>query len=215
MAMTISNADVAKPKAKSALSAWLAFVVGIALAGCDRAPSAISPQPAKSERSEKTSPAFAIEAEFSAKDTVAAEKDRRILRWADSPCGMSPVVKTDSVLLIDAVLQPDFVVEFAADGRALRTWGKPFNAPVGALRGDRIGFSQWQDGRERLYWTDTSGRIVPGDAAAGAHPRIDESAPVECPTIEIFGDSEYLQCFETVDASTGRKHRIAVEAACT
>jgi len=121
MVMTISNADVAKPKAKSALSAWLAFVVGITLAGCDRAPSAISPQPAKSERSEKTSQAFAIEAEFSAKDTVAAEKDRRILRWADSPCGMSPVVKTDSVLLNDAVLQPDFVVEFAADGRALRT----------------------------------------------------------------------------------------------
>lgn len=215
MAMTRSNADVAKAKAKSALPALLAFVVGIALAGCDRAPSAIPPQPAKSERSETTSPAFAIEAEFSAKDTVAAEKDRRILRWADSPCGMSPVVKTGDVLLDDAVLQPDFVVEFAADGRAQRTWGKPFNAPIGALRGDRIGFSQWRDGREQWYWTDTRGRIAPGDAAAGAHPRIDESAPVDCPTIELFGDSEYLQCFEIVDTSTGRTHRIAVEAACS
>lgn len=194
--------------------AALLFAAAATLAACSREASAPTSATADARAVAKPD-TFAIEAEFSAKDTVAAEKDRRILRWADSPCGMSPVVKTASMLLNDAVLQPDFVVEFAADGRALRTWGKPFNAPVGALRGDRIGFSQWQDGRERLYWTDTAGRIVPGDAAAGAHPRIDESAPVQCPAIEIFGDSEYLQCFETVDASTGRKHRIAVEAACS
>lgn len=200
--------------ARVAARGAIALAIVSALAACTRDSNAPAKNAAATKPASKPD-AFAIEAEFSAKDTVAAEKDRRILRWADSPCGMSPVVKTDSVLLNDAVLQPDFVVEFAADGRALRTWGKPFNAPVGALRGDRIGFSQWQGGQERLYWTDTSGRIAPGDAAAGAHPRIDESAPVECPAIEIFGDSEYLQCFETVDASTGRKHRIAVEAACS
>ena len=201
--------------ASSALAhAALAFVAASTLVACSREASAPANATAAARTVEKPE-AFAIEAEFSAKDTVAAEKDRRILRWADSPCGMSPVVKTGDVLLDDPVLQPDFVVEFAADGRALRTWGKPFNAPIGALRGDRIGFAQWRDGREQWYWTDTRGRIAPGDAAAGAHPRIDESAPVDCPTIELFGDSEYLQCFEIVDASTGRTHRIAVEAACS
>lgn len=212
---TISIVSYRRPAGRrAAAQVAIALVVASTLAACAREsneptkPAAASPAQAKPAT-------FAIEAEFSAKDSVAAEKDRRILRWADSPCGMSPVVKTDSVLLNDAVLQPDFVVEFAPDGRALRTWGKPFNAPIGALRGDRIGFAQWRDGREQWYWTDTAGRIAPVDAAAGAHPRIDESAPVDCPTIELFGDTEYLQCFETVDASTGRKHRIAVEAACT
>lgn len=198
----------------SARARVVALALASTLAGCARESNEPTRPVVGSPTATKPA-AFAIDAEFSAKDSVAAEKDRRILRWADSPCGMSPVVKTDSMLLNDAVLQPDFVVEFAPDGRVLRLWGKPFNAPIGALYGDRIGFSQWQDGSERLYWTDTTGRIAPGDAAAGAHPRIDESAPVECPAIEIFGDSEYLQCFETVDASTGRKHRIAVEAACT
>lgn len=200
--------------ARAAGRAVVLFALVSALAACARDSSAPRQNSAATKPASKPD-TFAIEAEFSAKDTVAAEKDHRILRWADSPCGMSPVVKTDSVLLNDAVLQPDFVVEFAADGRALRTWGKPFNAPIGALRGDRIGFAQWRDGREQWYWTDTRGRIAPGDATAGSHPRIDESAPVDCPTIELFGDSEYLRCFEIVDASTGRTHRIAVEAACS
>jgi hypothetical protein len=159
--------------------------------------------------------AFTIVAEFSAKDTVAAEKDARILRWAESGCGMSPVVKTSSMLLNDTVLQPDFVVEFAPDGRVLRTWGKPYNAQVGVLRGDRISFAQWQDGKQTMYWTDTAGRIAPGDSAAEARPRIDEGAAIDCPALELFGDSEYLQCFVAIDSASGQSHRIALESACT
>ncbi len=120
------------------------------------------------------------------------------------------------MLLDDAVLQPDFVVEFAADGRVLRTWGKPYNAQIGVLRGERISFSQYADGVERMYWTDTAGRIALGDSAASARPRIDESAKIDCPSIELFGDdSEYLQCFEAVDTETKKNYRIALEAACT
>jgi hypothetical protein len=195
-----------------------ALALAAALSGCHKPSDANAPEEtasAESDRTAATAEAFAIVAEFSAKDTVAAEKDSRILRWAESGCGMSPVVKTSSMLLSDAVLQPDFIVEFAADGRVLRTWGKPYNAQIGVLRGERISFSQQESGQERMYWTDTTGGIAPGDAAASARPRIDESAPVDCPSLELFGDSEYLQCFETLDAASRKPHRLAFEAACT
>jgi hypothetical protein len=214
-------ASASRPRiaASNFIRALLAMVaIAAASTGCRQAQDANAPEQAaavNSDTAAAATEAFAIVAEFSAKDTVAAEKDSRILRWAESGCGMSPVVKTSSMLLNDAVLQPDFIVEFAADGRVLRTWGKPYNAQIGVLRGDRISFAQTDQGQERMYWTDTAGRIAPGDDAASARPRIDESAPVDCPSLELFGDSEYLQCFETLDTTSGKPHRLALEAACT
>jgi hypothetical protein len=216
MRFTISSTIIHKPSLRTTATVVCALAFASMLVGCGGAPSATTEDAASATQSEKAkTSAFAIVAEFSAKDTVAAEGDRRILRWAESGCGMSPVVKTSTMLLDDAVLQPDFVVEFAPDGRVLRTWGKPYNAQIGVLRGDRISFAQMENNKERLYWSDTAGRIAPGDTAADARPRIDESAPVDCPSLELFGDSEFLQCFKTIDAASGKSHRLAFEAACS
>lgn len=219
-----SNVDRMSPRTHTRLRLYTrAYAIALALAacalaGCSEAPPANAPNAADAaaQANDASRPqAFSIVAEFSAKDTVTAESDRRILRWAESGCGMSPVVNTASMLLNDPVLQPDFVVEFATDGRVLRTWGKPYNAQIGVLRGGRISFAHAHNAAAAMYWTDTAGRIAPGDAAANARPRIDESAPIPCPALELFGDSEYLQCFETRDPVSGRSHRIALESACT
>ncbi len=216
--MTMSR--IHSPRIDVLRSALFACAFVLVLASCRPASNTETSQNDTPTHTAAKPEAFAIVAEFSAKDTVAAERDRRILRWAESGCGMSPVVKTSSMLLDDPVLQPDFVAEYAADGRVVRTWGKPFNAPVGHLSGDRIVFEQWQpdSGRSLRYWTDTEGRIgpIPETTVATKHPSIDEGKQVDCPSIELFGeDSDYLQCFEAVDAQTKHIRRIALEGACT
>jgi hypothetical protein len=216
MRFTICSTIIQATSLRAAAMAACALAFAATLVGCGGAPNTGSVDAASAMQAEAANKnAFAIVAEFSAKDTVAAESDRRILRWAESGCGMSPVVKTSTMLLNDAVLQPDFVVEYTPDGRILRTWGKPYNAQVGVLRGERISFAQTVNGEQRMYWTDTAGRIAPGNTAANARPRIDESAPIDCPSLELFGDSEFLGCFETIDAASGKSHRIALETACT
>ena len=216
MRFTISSTMIQKTSLRAVAMVACALAFAATLASCGGAKNTDSLDAGSAKQAEAANRnAFTIVAEFSAKDTLAAERDRRILRWAESGCGMSPVVKTSTMLLNDAVLQPDFVIEFAPGGRVVRTWGKPYNAQIGVLRGDRISFAQMENGQERMYWTDAAGRIAPGDAAANTRPRIDESAPIDCPSLELFGDSELLGCFETIDAASGKSHRIALEAACT
>jgi hypothetical protein len=200
------------------LAATLTLVFG--LSGCRKEPPSVDAESPQAEPGEQPSAAFEIVAEFSAKDTVAAERDKRVLRWQESGCGSSPVVKTSTMLLDDPVLQPDFVVEFAPDGKVLRRWGKPFNAPLGYLAGDKIVFELWEsDGKRMLrYFTDTQGGIgpMPNTTVAVNHPAIGDGRQIDCPTIDLFGeDADYLQCFEAVDVITDKTHNIAFEAACT
>jgi hypothetical protein len=196
------------------------LTLAFGLSGCRKESPSVEAESPKAELGERSPVGFEIVAEFSAKDTVAAERDKRVLRWQESGCGSSPVVKTSTMLLDDPVLQPDFVVEFANDGKILRRWGKPFNAPLGYLAGDEIVFELWErDGKRMLrYFTDTQGRIspMPDTTVAANHPAIGDGKRIDCPTIPLFGeDSEYLQCFEAIDAITKKTHNIAFEGACT
>jgi hypothetical protein len=146
---------------------------------------------------------------FTAKDEAAAEHDPRIVRWEDGPCGATPVAKVTRIPLDDAVLLPDAVVEFDAAGKELRRWGRPYEASVIGLDGDRLLFRADDD---TAFWTDDAGTLGRSDAAgddlAAGAPALD------CPTLPSFAGSDYLQCFDVTDRA-GRHRRLAWEGPCT
>lgn len=208
----------------------LALLLCLALAGCAReddsgATAAPAPKAAPAQAVTKppvttVPPPAAIAAptspapetftfDFTAKDEAAAEHDPRIVRWEDGPCGATPVAKVARIPLDDAVLLPDFVAEYDETGKELRRWGRPYEASVIGLDGDRLLFRA--DG-EAAFWTDTAGAVGRSDAAgndlAGSAPALD------CPTLPTFAGSDYLQCFDVTDRA-GRHRRLAWEGPCT
>ena len=207
-----------------------ALLLCLALAGCARpedgsaTPTPV-PEAAPAHATAKTaetatSPATDVAApaasapeiftfDFTAKDEAAAGHDPRIVRWEDGPCGATPVAKVARIPLGDAVLLPDFVAEYDDAGKELRRWGRPYEASVIGLDGDRLLFSA--DG-ESAFWTDTDGTIGRSDATGddlSAH-----APPLECPTLPTFAGSDYLQCFDVTDRA-GHHRRLAWEGPCT
>lgn len=145
-----------------------------------------------------------------------AEKDPRVVKWEDGPCGATPVARVDRIPLQDSALQPDYVVEYDGAGKEIRRWGKPYEARVLGIDGDRLMFRVGYDAPQD-YWTDTTGAIgrIEGDAAKPAAKTLDETATtLECPALPTFSKSDYEQCYDVADRAGG-KHRMSWEAACT
>lgn len=138
-------------------------------------------------------------------------KDPRILSWEDSPCGVGPLARVDRMPIDDPVLLPDRVVEFDDGGKERKRWGKPYEAEVLGLEGDRLMFRV--HGHAHAYWTDPQGRI--GTLAGDAGARPERQAPiVDCPALPSFGESAYLYCSAIVDDAQ-RTRRLAWEGPCT
>jgi len=105
----------------------------------------------------------------------------------------------------DGPLDAEWIVEFDADGRELSRWPAPVDFMPEAIDGERL---QVADGKLALR-VETDGRFEVVTPINPDLPRID------CPEIERFEGSDYLQCTTLRDASTGADRRIAFEGVCT
>lgn len=137
-------------------------------------------------------------------------RDPRVLQWSEHPCGATPYARVRAMPLGDGLLLADDVIEFGDGGKELRRWSKPFEADVIAVDGDRMRLRVLDgNGVEQVLWADPAGALAVAQDAAAAEPR-----SLDCPTLKAFADSDYLQCYEYVDAG-GAKRRLAYEGVCT
>lgn len=140
----------------------------------------------------------------------AAGKDPRVVRWEGGPCGESPVARVETMPIDDKALLPDFVVEYDAAGKEIKRWGKPYEAEVIALDGDRL---QFRTDASHAYWTDPTGAIGTLEAGDAPPPALD--APLlDCPALPSFAESEYEQCYDVADAA-GQRRKLAWEGVCS
>ncbi len=170
------------------------------------APTAPAPAPSPAEApAPVVAPSYEFAFTFQGKE---GSQDPRIVRFEDGPCGSTPVAKVATIPMTDAILLPDFVVEFDATGKEIKRWGKPYEAVVVGLDGDRLQFRTGDDG---AFWTDPTGAIGVLDSA----PAAALDAPlIDCPELPTFAKSEYEQCYDI--AGTGAPRRtLAWEGACT
>lgn len=138
--------------------------------------------------------------------------DPRILRTQDSPCGPLVQARVADMPLNDPVLLADLVVEFTSGGSELQRWGKPNEAELVGLDGERLLFAA---GAER-YWTTPDGDIGRlGAINSGEGTDIlTQQAMFACPALPGFGDSDSVQCFRIGDAA-GQTRLIALEGVCS
>lgn len=185
------------------------------LAACEpsKDPSTSAPAPAPAPvaaatvTDEAPAPATNYEFAFTLQGDQASQ-DPRILRFEDGPCGKTPIAKVATMPLTDAALLPDFVVEFDAGGKETSRWGKPYEAVVIGLDGDRL---QFRTGNDQAFWTDPTGAVGVLDAA----PVAELDAPlIDCPALPTFAKSEYEQCY-SIGGTDDRKRTLAWEGACT
>lgn len=206
----------------------LMLCAGIALGACSRQqdpPSAAAPvpveapAPAPAATSEATPPSSSTtstpttpatyEFAFTAQGDTAG-KDPRVVRWEGGPCGESPVARIETMPIDDKALLPDFVVEYDAAGKEIKRWGKPYEAEVIALDGDRL---QFRTDASHAYWTDPTGAIGALEAGDAPPPALD--APLlDCPALPSFAESEYEQCYDVADAA-GQRRKLAWEGVCS
>lgn len=137
-------------------------------------------------------------------------------RTEPSPCGPVARVRTDRIPWADPALVPDVVVEFDAGGRALKKWGKAYEAEVVGLDGDRLRFRA----ETGTFWTDPSGLVEVADArvavrdASVAEPYTREATAIDCPALDAFKGADALHCHRVRDAAGGER-LIAFEGVCS
>lgn len=192
------------------------IVVFLACSACsDPVPPAVEPAPSKIE----STPAAAIPqvpAEthvftfMTLSDDVPA--DPRILRVEESPCGPLVEARVANMPLNDPALLADLVVEFKPDGSELQRWGKPNEADIVGMDGQRLLFATPHGN----YWTTPDGRIGSLDAAGSSEGSdiLTDQALFACPALPSFRDSDSEQCFRVRDAA-GQSRLIALEGVCS
>ena len=133
-----------------------------------------------------------------------------------SPCGPVARVRTNRIPLDDPALIPHRVVEFAADGRVVRTWGTSYEADVVGLDGQRLRFHA----DTGTFWTTPSGdveaadvRLAARDASASAR-FTNAQTVIDCPVLAAFKGSGTVHCHRVRD-DTGAERRIAMEGVCS
>ena len=110
--------------------------------------------------------------------------------------------------------------EFAADGRELRRWGKPYSAEIVAVVGERLHFRARHDDVARTFWTLADGSVgllddtLANPAAAPAPGFAENAEAIDCPALPVFAGSDYLQCYE-IAGDDGAARRFAWEGACS
>ena len=172
-------------------------------------PAALPSTPAPSTATDAPLAPKTYEFAFTARGD-AADKDARVVRWEGGPCGKSPVARVAVMPIDDKMLLPDFVVEYDASGQEIRRWGKPYEAEVIGLDGDRLSF---RTDTSHAYWTDPAGAI--GALEAGDTPPPELDAPLlDCPPLPSFAESEYEQCHDVADAA-GQRRKLAWEGVCS
>ncbi|QWP75251.1 hypothetical protein J5226_16665 [Lysobacter sp. K5869] len=152
--------------------------------------------------------AFATKSE----KTDKKDADPRVVEWGEDGCGAYPVAQVEAIPLRDALLLPDWVVEFDDKDRELQRWGRPMAAELIGLDGARLLFRVDAHGQRGEFATTPAGALEPLHSDAKS---LDANArQIECPALPTFAESDYAQCFIVKDAA-GAERRLAWEAPCT
>lgn len=192
------------------------IVVLLACNACsDPTPTAVEPASPKPESTPAaTIPQAQAAAHVFTFMTLSDEvpNDPRILRVEESPCGPLVEARVANMPLNDPALLADLVVEFKPDGSELQRWGKPTEAELVGLEGERLLFAVGAE----LNWTTPDGGIGRlGAVKSGeATERLTQQAMFACPALPGFGNSESVQCFRIGDAA-GQTRLIALEGVCS
>ena len=110
----------------------------------------------------------------------------------------------------DKRLMADDVIEFGDGGKELRRWRKPMESEVAAIDGERLRLNVLDGNEVELaLWADPTGTLAPAQNAAAPEPRL-----FDCPALKAFADSDYVQCYEYIDAA-GAQRKLAYEGVCT
>lgn len=133
--------------------------------------------------------------------------DPRIVATDGHPCGGVAYLNVASIPQSNDVIQVDSIVEFDQSGRELTVWHGPTDFVVDQIQGGLIGVSNNHD---QSFWIDPNGQLYQRpQMPTQEHDRVD------CPQLERFHDSEYLQCLRIKDTRTGRSRLIAWQGICT
>ena len=136
----------------------------------------------------------------------------RVSAWVEDDCGLVAVARVDAMPLDDPQLQPDLVIEFAADGAEVQRWAKPYGAEILGLSGNRLVFGEGSADARQAWWTDARGGIGDsGDIAGGLG---EDARALECPALDAAESADALQCYEITDQA-GLRRRLAWEGACS
>ena len=192
------------------------IVVLLACNACsDPTPTAVEPASPKPESTPAaTIPQAQAAAHVFTFMTLSDEvpNDPRILRVEESPCGPLVEARVANMPLNDPALLADLVVEFKPDGSELQRWGKPNEAELVGLEGERLLFAV---GAERSWTTPDGGIGRLGAVKSGeATERLTQQAMFACPALLGFGNSESVQCFR-IDDAAGQTRLIALEGVCS
>ncbi|HET9947545.1 MAG TPA: hypothetical protein VFQ22_01340 [Longimicrobiales bacterium] len=143
------------------------------------------------------------------------ELQREGIVVSEGPCGPTVDAWIRSVPREHPVIASERAVELDARGATLTDWPLPLHSVIGGVEGDRILVPLRLD-------ADPASRVPAlairpdGELDVTAIvPDTHEAVPFECPSIERFGDSDYLRCLIYPDRETGRERRIAYQAPCT
>lgn len=174
--------------------------VALLLSGCARPglrSTATTPKPLRDS----------VELPFWLKNGKTSKDDSRIVAVDGHPCGGVASLKVVSIPPSSDVIETEAIVEFDQSGRELTVWHGPTDFVVEQVQGNLIGVS---DNRNLSFWIDPNGQLH-------QRPRTpsQENDPIDCPQLERFHGSNYLQCLRMKDTETGRNRLIAWQGVCT
>lgn len=144
------------------------------------------------------------------------EGDPRIVETYDHCCcvGKIAVARVTRMPQLDKSepLEAELVVELSDAGTIIRRWGMPVDSVVAAISGTQIIVPQGKTdpGEEALSISEK------GELSVTALPEnANYGNSVDCPSIQEFGDSSYLRCFEFRDLTSNEMRRLAYQRPCT
>ncbi len=137
---------------------------------------------------------------------------------SEHPCGPIAIAFVGRIPAPEpgAALESERVVELGPDGTVIRSWPVPGDTVVDGVRGDALLFSESFDRGTapplavRLAVRPDGSYRVEAEAAALPPP-----PPVDCPPLDLWGDSAYVRCWRTRDAGSGAERTIAYQGPCT
>jgi hypothetical protein len=144
-----------------------------------------------------------------------AKADKRVIGVFDHHACDSKVaiVKVDRMpppATKASALGSELVVEIDKSGKILRRWGMPVDSVVAAVAGDRIIVALSATAKQAL--SISSNGVLALTPVPGPTSILQQT---QCPAIKVFGDSDYIRCFDFQDTGSGEIRRIAYQRPCT
>jgi hypothetical protein len=108
--------------------------------------------------------------------------------------------------------EPERVLEYGSEGNVLRRWAMPVDSVIAAISDDSILVPSRDARLGAPAWAiSTTGALKVATVPAEA----DFGHAVECPRLALFGESEYVRCFEFADLASKQIRRLAYQGPCT